>query len=221
VDDSLSDLREREKVVRRRVSSFLQDRGYPEDSIVPEPAIRSSSDGRVFRPDFVIVDPDKNERLVIVEVKPKLNKRSKYNIVDQLLAYTHVLGGLTTDTYLITGSDDDSLEFYRLTEEGELDQFEKSEFPRFNAVRANRLASEKDKVEEERSEATDDFKVTCWIIAGVGILVTVADFVLSFWNIVLLTGQRLAVMAVSVGVLIIPYAAKLKALGIEWERYSD
>lgn len=220
-ESSFEERRHLETQILEEVRSFLGERGYPDDSIVPEPTIRPSSEGRLFRPDLVIVDPDRNERIAIVEVKKGFSSRTRYNISDRLLAYREAIGEAATEAYLITGKEEGGLNFYRLTEGGELEQFSQSEFPRFNAARANRIASKKEEVEEDREKTTDNFKVLCWSIGAVGVIFFAGDFILGFWNIKFLTAQRLAVLGVSVAVFVVPFAAKFKALGIEWERYSE
>ena len=204
-----------------RVAAFLRERGYPEDSIVPEARVESKSGKRVFRPDFLIVDPQREERLAIIEAKAIDLGKSRCSVQDQLLGYSNALAEPATETFLVTpGVNGTDLAFHRLSEDGELEEFPASDFPRFPALIANKLAAGKKSVEQKQKEAADDFKQRCSWIAAIAFLLVVLDFFLDMKKMEVLNPERLTVLGAISLLLVVPYAAKLKVLGLEWERYN-
>ena len=204
-----------------KVAEFLEARGYPPDSVVLEPRVESKSGKRVLRPDFLILDPKREERLAIIEAKAFYPGKNRRNIQDQLLGYATALAEPGTETFLVTPDEaGGGILFHRLNEDGELEDFPATDFPRFQALVANKLAAGKESVEQRQEEAADDFKERCSLIAGVAFAIVATDFFLALRDIEVLNPERLAVLGVIAVLLVVPYAAKLKVLGLEWERYN-
>lgn len=60
--------------------TFLHNHGYPKDAILAQPALMNREGYGTYRPDFLIIDPKKNEQLAIVEIKVSTIISNKFRI---------------------------------------------------------------------------------------------------------------------------------------------
>jgi hypothetical protein len=185
--------------------------------------------GRSINPDFLIVDPQSGEYLAIIEVKQEGSNLSGAR--KQLELYKQALGNPNIRTYVITRARDGpgqlsiSLLDDRLQsgKEGVVSgargekEVDTSLFPKFEALKADIVAGKKTDIRLMRKRETNSLQLIGVIIAIILILFVIADFILSFLGIKLLTTERLSVMGVVVVMVLIPYIQKFKGLGIEWE----
>lgn len=207
--------------IEKELSEYLITIGYPKDSIVYEPAFPSKDGRRVYRPDFLIIDPITKERLALIEVKglDRVDSKSTYQ---QLLKYREAIGSDTIPLFMVTPSSSQSAMFpfdlYVFGGQGELIKSDFALFPTFPALSAEEAAERKSELREKKSEVTKSFDSISRSLAGVLIFVVVVDFILAQFAITLLTTERMALLGASVALVVIPYAQKFKGLGIEWEK---
>ncbi len=142
-------------------TKFLMQKGYPEESLISQPTL-FTGDKRRFRPDFAIVDPERQERLAIIEVKGRLEGGLRQSATAQLQSYANALTSETVDLFLVTPvserDDISSFGFYKLSENGELKEFSIDEFPHFRSLVANKIATRKETLNSKTQETTDSFK---------------------------------------------------------------
>src|SRR5215210_4832490 len=74
----------------RFLLDFLKEKRYPEESIVYEPTLPSEGRRR-YRPDFAIVDPERQEHLAIIELKARSDERNRQMAIVQLQAYARAV----------------------------------------------------------------------------------------------------------------------------------
>ncbi len=207
--------------LEKNFSEYLITIGYPKDSIVYEPAFLSGDINRTYRPDFLIVDPIKKERLAIIEIKGNLSKNAQ-KTYQQLQAYSKAIGSDNIPLFLVTPSTSDSTMFpfdlHVFNEEGGLIESDFSLFPTFLALTAEESAERKSELRNKKSKATELYQYVSWILAALLFVVVVADFIFARHNIVLLTTERAALLGACVALVIIPFAQKFKGFGIEWEK---
>jgi len=70
------------------------------------------------------------------------------------------------------------------------------------------------KTQKKRQETLTLFHIICWSLA----IIVTALLYLEFINKIKITTERLALIAVIIGLILIPFAGKLKILGFEFER---
>jgi len=206
--------------------TFLQAKGYPKDSIVFEPTLLAAVDeSRIYRPDFAIIDLKRQERLAIIEVSGE--SQSPQRIADQLAAYQAALVDKSVEYYLVmpstNGNRQAAFNLYRLSGKGKatLDEVPLDQFPLYSTLVANKIAARKEYLDHEYDQTIDYFKLTCFFLAAGALLIGIADFILGFYQITLLTAERLAVLGATIALIIIPFAAKFKGFGIEYERFVE
>jgi hypothetical protein len=200
-------------------STYLKTLGYPEGSLIYEPSIKVAN--RIYRPDFLIIDPANNERLAVIEVKGKILDRIE-SVKEQLNAYRAAIGDTTIPAFLATPSEayvaEHPFDLFQLKDDGDFEKIDLRLFPVFSALSTNKAAEKKKEISDKKEEVTSSFESISRWIAALLMLLVVADFVCSFFEITLLTAERLTLLGGAVALIVIPYAQKFKGLGIEWEK---
>lgn len=194
------------------VHSFLRkERGYPDNSIVHESRI---DDDGILIPDVTIINPDTQEQLALIDVQRGKSQIDTAISMSFLQTYRQVIAEPVQ--FFFVEPDDrapSKVRFYRLTNQDSLEPLSEDEFPTFEALVGNRVASSRREVSSKRKQATDQFMLICTVLAIGALVLAIVDV---FWRV--LTPERLILLGVAVGLVILPHSAKLKALGIEWER---
>lgn len=207
--------------IEKKLAEYLTTLGYPKDSIVYEPSFLASDGIRSYRPDFAIVDPVKNERLAIIEVKGRQHKNTEHTY-RQLTTYSKAIGKENIPLFLVTESEAPNsffpLDLYVFSKQGELIASDFALFPTFPALRAEDSAERKTGIRKQKSETIQRFQAVSWSLAGGLLSLVIADFVCAHYDIELLTTERLALLGACVALVVIPFAQKFKGLGIEWEK---
>lgn len=208
-----------------RFVEFLSEKGYPPDSIVYVPSLAAVGQRGMYRPDFAIIDPERKERLAIIEVKSRLHSQNLTDVVEQLAAYEKAFAEKGIESYLAVLSDDavhhEAFVIYKLNAECKLETVPAGQFPKFRTMLANKIALKKESLENKIEESGDRFRITCSVLAVAALAIAIADLIASKYDIELLTTERLALLGVSISLVIIPFAAKFKGFGIEYERFYD
>lgn len=200
------------------VYKLLLDKGFPAESILYEPTILPIGSNIKYQPDFLILDPKTGEHLALIEVKsPNFFDVSKAK--NQLEAYKKALGNSRIASYVIT-SPDDFPDDLRVLSSDELEErtVNSEVFPKYETLKASSLAGKKAELKTKREEVTTSLEKVGFIVALLLVLIAIADFVLSFWGITLLTPERLGLLGAAVALVVIPFLQKFKGLGIEWEK---
>lgn len=202
-------------------AKFLKQKGYPEESLIYQPTLFAEGKQR-YRPDFAIVDPERQERLAIIEVKGSLDDRLRRSATTQLQSYARALENEAIDVFLAVPVSEinatSQFGFYKLSEDGELIEFSIDEFPHFRSLIANKVATKKEILDRETEETTDSFKTICFSIAAIVAVLFVADVVLQSFGITLLSTERLSVLGIAIALMTLPFVTKLRGLGFEYER---
>lgn len=211
--------RSRGSELEKAFYDFLTDLGYPEIAVVYEPLL-TTEDGRRFRPDFLIIDPDKNERLAVIEIKGVVGIEHP-GLIKQLQSYGEAVGA-GVPVYLVTPSENDKSQFniYSYIPGEGLSLTDTSLFPRFSVMKAEAKIERKAELRNEKNKVVDNFRNICFVLAGGLLLAVIFDFLLSIYGVVLITTERMALLGAVVALIVIPYAQKFKGLGMEWERVT-
>lgn len=210
--------------LEKKFAEYLVTLGYPKDSIVYEPAFLATDGKRAYRPDFAIVDPIKKERLAIIEIKGRHLKDTE-NTYNQLAAYSKAIDKERIPLFLVTESESPEgffpFDLYVFSEVGSLIKSDFALFPTFPALTADESAERKTGIRKEKTETIENFQKVSWSLAGILLLVVIADFICAQYEIELLTTERMALLGACVALVVIPFAQKFKGLGIEWEKAKN
>jgi hypothetical protein len=208
--------------LEHQVAQYLERVGYPPGVLVYEPVLLPAAAGVRYRPDFGILDPTQNEYLALFEVKERSDKATLDAAAAQLDRYVRALGSRPIPTFLaVPGNPLGTLVFYRLGSDGTLTEVPSVDFPSYETLRAATSASSKTSVRAGLEETTDRFRHVAWSVAAASVLLVAADVYLKeVRKVTLLTAERLTLIGLAAALVLIPYAAKLKAFGLEFERAS-
>lgn len=202
---------------------YLISKGYPENSINIGTTIAHPLG--LCKPDFIIVDPDSNKPLAIFELKRMRTDTSVSSAIQQLMKYAQIIENPDIPLFAVfpISIDNNSLEFEFFTidlssEKKDSDRIKKTDtFPSYKLLKNSQLTKELSKISTEQEQTIDNFTKVSWALAFLVFLVLVADIL----NIFKIDIQSLALIGVIIGLIILPYANKLKILGFEFERLTQ
>lgn len=205
---------EREQNTLNALIDYLKAHGYPPSSIAVEYPIGK------YRADLAVVDPDSREPIALFELKRQRTPTSEKFGRMQLASFLSALRGRTIPTYLVFGMEGDPpFEIEHIT-------FEKEEAPSpepepkgvniidFAVLRESGSISALADKKREQKHLFDLFQVVCWLLAA-SVFVLVG---LDFADKISITSVRLTMIGIGVALVLVPFASKLRILGIEFER---
>ena len=204
--------------VETQFFEYLLKRGYPRDAITFEPYL-----GERLRPDFAITDPVLDQRLAYIEVKNRLMPNGMHQAFKQLKTYASAAKAVGASAYLAIPSEKPTIEepfdFYYVDKNDSVKLLPTELLPTYHSLLSDVVATRKAQIETSQEQTKDYFRITCWILAAVVFILIVVDFVCNLNAIEVMNATRLIMLGISVALIVIPYAQKLKILGIEYERY--
>ncbi len=197
--------------------NYLKLHGYPDESIAVEYKI-----GDKYRADIVILDLKKNIPIQIFEIKSRKSIETINRGTDQLKQYLKLLNNNEIPAYLVfPNSREPFFEVVRINEvQNQTDEEIKNQNDlslNYKAQRLSRLAEEAKVLKTEKKRTIDTFAITCWITAGIMLIIGI----LSKFNIIVLNATDLTILGVIIALVLIPFASKLKILGVEFERLTE
>ncbi|MDR0319934.1 MAG: hypothetical protein LBI28_00385 [Treponema sp.] len=196
---------------------YLLKKNYPKESIAVDYNV-----GKNCRVDIAIIDPNKNVPVQLFELKKRKSKEIIFIGKEKLQKYRSFLGEKTIPAYLvfpkndaphfeIINIDDDELKTDINVDEN------KNIILNYYAQLNARINENIDVIKEKEKKVIDIFKIESWII-GIAVLVI---GVLSKIGLFTLDAKDLSLLGVAIALFLIPYAGKLKILGLEFERLKD
>ncbi|MEE7624636.1 hypothetical protein V3O24_00540 [Methylobacter sp. Wu8] len=202
-------------------AEFLESKGYPKDAVAYDSEWIPIDGRRRYCPDFVLYEPQRKERLAVVEIKDAEIGQGR-QIYENLNGYRQAIGKPNLPIYLVARSSNaderTQMKLYTFSENGEITNIDISLFPTFGALSSAESASRKDTLRVESNSTERTLRRVSWLLALMVLCLIVADYLLSERNIKLLTTERLALIGVFIALVVMPFMQKFKGLGIEWER---
>ncbi|RYE40109.1 MAG: hypothetical protein EOP24_42055 [Hyphomicrobiales bacterium] len=197
---------------------LVLDKAYPRSEIQLEAALSDGPEGKGYRADLAILDSRRSEIIGLIEVKGSREHKALRSAISQLLQYRRILGKPYVPLYLffppLPGSGR-RFDIAHVLPDGNTKDVFPDEFPNYDAlVAADKSGGKATRTANVRS-AIDTFRLTCILMS----LAVVVIFGLDVAGIVQLTVKPLALAGVAGALLILPFAAKLKMLGVEFERH--
>jgi len=202
---------ERNRDTLNALIEYLVVHGYPVSSIALEfPAGRR-------RADLAVVDPATTEIVAVFELKRERNPKSEMVGREQLRSYLEALGNPAIPSFLVFDRPGQTppFEIERIKLQGEsTDGGLAAALPNFDVLQKSRRSTAVAEKKTEKKVALDMFLVACWISAFVTGIFFIVDLLTNFH----LTQHQLALLGATVALVLIPFASKLKILGVEFER---
>ncbi|MNF63146.1 hypothetical protein D3C85_773060 [compost metagenome] len=209
-----------DRELEKHFFEYLISIGYPRNSIIYQPAIHPVQNMMCYRPSFALIDPKKNEHIAIIEVKEcKIGGGS--SIYKNMRDYSKAVGSDSIPVYIISTDYSDASPFllHSLDDKGEIITIDHSLFPSFEALSAKESTDRKVDLRIRREYISDKFRKICWVASSLFFILVALDFFLKeFYDIGLLTAERISLLGGALALIVIPFAQKFKGLGIEWEK---
>lgn len=186
----------------------LESSGIPKEAVVRDWAI-----GDRYRADMAILDVATKSPIAVIELRNSANQQAIDSARRQLESFAQAIGNPNLRQYLghLRG---DRVILYKLHGINGPEDLVESGIPDFaQMVAAGRARNLTDKQTERRAK-TDHFKWICWAMAVIIVVVLVIDF----FEWYPLTEERMALIGAAAALVVIPFAGKLKMLGVEFER---
>lgn len=205
--------RELHSEIERRFAIYMATLGYPNVSLLHEPAIASATGRKVVRPDFAVVDTETEEWLALVEVKGSLTRFEPRQLRDYEQAITPPI-----PVFLTVPQNDGTFAFHKLDRESGLEEVPVELFPKYLTLSAGRQAQTKTAQREDRKRVLDHFKIACFSLGFLALTGFILDLV---FDGSVLSPERLSLIAIGFACVIIPYAQKIKLFGNEFVRHEQ
>lgn len=189
----------------------LMEHGYPQKSLATDYRI-----GERCRADLVVIDPKTNIPIMIFEVKSRKSSEIISGGKNQLKHYLKKLPDSTIPAYLVFPKE--SHPFFEILRvqlnQDDKDEIKSIESLDYSSQRIARLSEKVKDTEKEKKKTIDDFKWFSWGLALILAVILVLKKVLKFS----LDATDLTLLGGIIGLAIIPFASKIKFIGVEFER---
>lgn len=198
--------------------SFLtEDLGYPRDAILLEHPLPAQQGRASSRADMLVTDPDTLATLALIEITTHKTPATQEDAYLQVRRNLESLAG-PVPAFLVMNSVESTsgFEIFALQGDGKWQQISRHEFPFFRALAARAQADRKVQVTRERRMRFDVVKTSCYA----GALVLLLLFLLSICGVFTPSTTELGILTGAVLLAVLPNAARLKALGFEFERLN-
>lgn len=204
---------ELEKDVMIRFIEYLKEHGYPQNSLATEYRI-----GEKYRADLVVIDPITSIPIMIFELKSRKSQQLIERGKEQLRMYLKELPDSTIPAYLVFPKENPPyFEVLRInSNEYNNDELETIESIDYGSQRIARLSEKAKDVEMKKKDVMDKFQWIAWVLAFLIAVLLIFKKVFAFS----LDTVDLTLIGGVVGLVMIPFASKIKFIGIEFERLN-
>jgi len=206
---------ENEAEFKQRFMDFIRERGYKEEILASEWLV-----GLGRRVDLAAIDRETKEPIALFELAIKKDSTRKKRALDILKHYSLVASLTKLPRYAVfPGTEIEPFEIYELEDDTEQDPekaFVRTTYlPHYNMLKNSVNLQKIKKTTTERDYAQKQvFGISIFLAITLTILLC-----LDFLKIINITPQRLVLIGLIVGLIVLPFANKLKVLGIEFERF--
>jgi hypothetical protein len=205
------------EMINRFIECLLNN-NYPKESIAVEYNV-----GERYRVDIAIIDPNRKVPIQFFEIKKIKNNETLFSGKKQLQRYRSFFSEKNIPAYLVFPKDvtpyfeiinididNDDLKINKNDTEYKNGNIILNYHAHLNA----RISENIQTIKKEEKKVVDIFKIESWII---GIVVFIIGF-LSKIGLFTLDAKDLSLLGITIALFLIPYAGKLKILGLEFER---
>lgn len=211
-----------------KVVSFLNENGYPPESILLEYAIPRSNGLSPFRADITIVAPRELRPIAIFEIKAKPFSKQLYETAShQISAYAVRLQGPLRSFLVFTANNEKGFAIYEVTTNelgnnaGDLDNSQYDEPPHiisFDDLIRGDLAEQRNSEIERKGEHYDEFQK--WRLIGFILLIVLffREYQRNGWG---LSWECLSVLCGAFVLWLLPYYDVIGFKDIVLQRHQD
>ena len=207
-----------EQEVLRKLIDYLKGHGYPEESIAIEYKIGP------FRADLAVIDPNGGLPIQIFELKGKKHPQQRRFGIQQLRAFAEHVDTPDIPTYLVFPRIEDPgfeiervyLKSARPSDEYVAESQTAIQTLNFDGQRNARYFEKGQDLTQQKKDTRNRMLLVSWLAAPA----VLALGVLNYLRILSLSATDLTLLGATLGLLLIPFASKLKMLGIEFERHN-
>lgn len=202
----------RSKSEKLFLSYLLNELGIPEDSIATNYRLN-----KFVEVDVAIIDQSTNLPIMIFEVKSQKNHQTEENARKNMRNIAAHMGINSARMYIAYQLNDGTFDIDEINAYAGAVISKEIDFSDFD-YKSNRNAVISETVKkkvEEKGKAVDNLSIVSWIMAG-GIC---AGYIIMKILGYILTANDLAIVGVIIGLVLLPFANKIKILGVEYERY--
>jgi hypothetical protein len=208
---------ELERQTLSHLVEYLKTHGYPATSLMVEFAVGK------YRVDLAVVDPETSEIIQIFEIKSQASEQMRRIGQSQLQKYLKELRDPNIPSYLVFPSTKEP--FFTIEKVSEVGEARDQKFVEadqrsmqfdYTLQKERGVAKKIIDTKHEREGTVDVFRWICWALATLlaALLVLLKTNVLKLQ----LDAADKGMIAAIVALILIPYASKLKILGVEFER---
>lgn len=202
--------------INNRVIEFLKSKGFPNTSILQEVSVSEDLRKRLFA-DIILINEVTKDYLAVIEVKRILNSTNINSARQQILSYLRALNRYNLMGYIIGLDEKSEIAIYSVNKDGIWELLSKENFPNYNTL----IVTEEKKRElfktVKKKKNIDNF---LWICIGAAVI-TGGLFIASLLDLTKLDEKEMTLLLITIGLVIIPFVAKLEILGIVFERKSE
>lgn len=198
---------------------LITEKAYPKAGLQLEAGLGPSPDGRIYRADLAVVDTLRNEVVALIEVKKSREHKALRTAISQLLHYRRVLGKPHIPLFLFFPPLNALARQFEITQilpDGDTKDIAPAEFPSYDALVSGDKTGRKVARSVAVRSTVDTFQLVC-----VGLsLVAAVVLALDVSEVFQLNPKQLILAGIAAALLVLPFAAKFKMLGVEFERHS-
>ena len=197
--------------------SYLQEHGYPLESLAVEFPV--GKDNR-YRADLAVLDPDSKEPIALFEVKQQWNAATEAMGRRQLKSFVSALETKSIPTYLVFGKQGaPPFEIVRVSfqDEETAEARPPSEIPNFDVLSKSGHNLVLQAKKREHKKRVDAFTAVCLTLAAIVVVLLIADLT----HRLSISPVDLTLTVIVIGLVLVPYASKIKFAGVEFERRKE
>lgn len=185
---------------------LIKEKGYPSISLLSE---FRAGDRNII--DILAAKEGTSSPIALFELKKK-DRFNASSASEQIQRYLDELS-VEIPAYLVAFSDDGAFEIHAYKGSKKFEEISKNDFPDYENITTKKSVEDLNRIEKKKKKSLDGFQRACY---GLAFLVA-GTLVSKKAGWITLTSEDLALIGVIVALVIIPNAAKLKLLGIEYE----
>lgn len=192
---------------------YLKSHGYPDNSLIFEYTIANR-----YQVDLAVIEPKTKEIIALFEFKKIKDERTEAIALEQLSRIYKDIDDKSIQLYLVYGKDGiPPFEIYNLKQEDKtlnlvpvrISDYLISKNTKYSKILTNN--------KKNRVKFNNILLFICIVLSAILITLLVLDFI----GFIEITINRLIIIGITVALIIIPFANKIRFLGIEWERLQE
>ncbi|HGS4742396.1 TPA: hypothetical protein ACMDT2_004330 [Vibrio parahaemolyticus] len=201
-----------ERELTEKLRRDLLDSGYPEEAIRFEYAA-PFGDGKYTYIDAAIIDTKSGDVIAIYELKCSSGRSLLRKATQQVASLSNLFPNKPQCFVYVSDNNGVTL---GLVNPKSLTVTFLEKLPSFESIKNTNIAQGRIEKKQESKRAIDTFVVTCYALATLVVVILVLDV----FKVYSFSSQQLSLIAIFGALLVIPHAAKIKVVGLEFERHQ-